>query len=274
MNSVRPLSTQHHVKNWYFLRIEHFRTLTCNKCIVCCAKHNELFKLARHPNPRRHWENFLYSSPIQIQTHTTKWNSVLFCIFLHLFAYYWVAYDKNDCAMNIYLYVSVCLFLFIQFECSLFCKRLFRIEIKKKTNTEVSHKFCILRKIHRQDNRRKNESKRSKKKTVTTEQVMRCTRNVFVYGRFRKSPLPIPRSSMGWSFPFSCTWMPHNRMRNDNGMTGGGGTGIAIGTPHFGTWKAWESNNWIGHLDIIFKTKIMTTQQCNPGLCSNKMLRF
>lgn len=128
------------------------------------VQNNELFKLARHPNPRRHWENFLYSSPIQIQTHTTKWNSVLFCIFLHLFAYYWVAYDKNDCAMNIYLYVSVCLYLFIQFECSLFCKRLFRIEIKKKTNTEVSQKFCILRKIHRQDNRRKNESKRSKKK--------------------------------------------------------------------------------------------------------------
>lgn len=64
--------------------------------------------------------------------------------------------------MNIYLYVSVCLFLFIQFECSLFCKRLFLIETKKKTNTEVSQNFCILRKIHRQDNRRKNETKRKK----------------------------------------------------------------------------------------------------------------
>lgn len=91
VNSVRPLSTQHHVKNCYFLRIEHFRTLTCNKCIVCCAKHNELFKLARHPNPRRHLENFLYSShpyKYNTHTHTTKWNSELFCIFLHLFAYY------------------------------------------------------------------------------------------------------------------------------------------------------------------------------------------
>lgn len=83
VNSVRPLSTQHHVKNCYFLRIEHFRTLTCNKCIVCCAKHNELFKLARHPNPRRHLENFLYSSPIQIQhTHThiqMEFGALLYC---------------------------------------------------------------------------------------------------------------------------------------------------------------------------------------------------
>lgn len=89
VNSVRPLSTQHHVKNCYFLRIEHFRTLTCNKCIVCCAKHNELFKLARHPNPRRHLENFLYSSPIQIQhTHThpngIRCSFVLFCIYLRI----------------------------------------------------------------------------------------------------------------------------------------------------------------------------------------------
>ena len=39
----------------------------------------------------------------------------------------------------------------------------------------------------------------------------------------------------------------------------------------FATWKAWESNNWIGHLDIISKTKIMTTQQCKPGPCKQNV---
>lgn len=210
-----------------------------------------------------------------MQTHNQMEFGALLCLFAFICVL--LSRVRQEWLRDEYLFVCLSLFVFVySIRMLLILQTAFSYWNKEKKNTEISQNFCILRKIHRQDKTTEGKTnwKEKKKKTVTTEQVMRCTRNVFVYGRFRKSPLPIRRSSMGWSFPFSCTWMPHNRMRNDNGMTGGGGTGIAIGTPHFGTWKAWESNNWIGHLDIIFKTKIMTTQQCNPGLCSNKMLRF
>lgn len=113
MNSVRPLSTQHHVKNCYFLRIEHFRTLTCNKCIVCCAKHNELFKLARHPNPRRHWENFLYSSPIQIQTHNQMEFGALLYYFFFAFICVLLSRVRQEWLRDEYLFVCLSLFVFV-----------------------------------------------------------------------------------------------------------------------------------------------------------------
>lgn len=89
MNSVRTLSTQHHVKNCYFLRIEHFRTLTCNKCIVCCAKHNELFKLARHPNPATtlgKFSLFITHTNTNTQPNGIRCSFVLFffCIYLRI----------------------------------------------------------------------------------------------------------------------------------------------------------------------------------------------
>lgn len=243
---------------------EHFRTLlTWNKCIaVCWAKHNELFKLAQHPNADN-----IGIIPCIHHTHTNtrmKFGE-LFCIFCFAFICVLSGRTTRMTARWIFICMS-------QFVCSFNSNAPYVAMPTDGFCIETYFFFYFKRILHTKYSQ--TRAKKEASHNDSTTYVMRCSKkNVFVYGRFRKSPLPIPRrSSIGSSFPFSCIWMPRSnwlqrkrrrqRRRRRHRHA------------HFGTWKAWESNNWIGHLDIIFKTKIMTTQQCYPGLCKQNAPLF
>lgn len=243
---------------------EHFRTLlTWNKCIaVCWAKHNELFKLAQHPNA----DNIGIIPCIHHDVHTHS-NEIRWALLYLFFAFICVLSSRTTRMTARWIFICMSQFV---------CLFVHSIRMLQRMAFVLKHIYFFSKRILHTKNSQTREKKEASYNDSTTY-VMRCNKkNVLVYGRFRKSPLPIPRrSSIGSSFPFSCTWMPRsNWLQRRRRRRRRRRRQQRHRHAHFGTWKAWESNNWIGHLDIIFKTKIMTTQQCYPGLCKQNAPLF